>query len=435
MTDSTKIYQDEKSYIAEISNLSYSSAGVARFDGKVAFIPYTVTGDVVKFTVERDRKTYLDGKLKEILKSSPHRRTYPCPYFGNCGGCQWQHINYNYQVISKKNITKDILERIGRIANPDVSDTYTAGGEWNYRQRVRFQVGLEKNEICLGFNVYNSNKVVDIDNCYILKKPVVEVLKELKKYKNELRGILDFEIYYSSKENNFVFSGKAKEDNFNPSNLKKVSEIFKGGIVRTKKGRVFTLKDPYLTYSIELNRLSYNLKVYADGFIQANPEVNAVILNSIADYLGDNYQSATMLELFSGSGNFSFLFSKLCKYVVAVEGNNSSFRALEENIAKNNILNIHPIRAGVRDEVLKMFNNKRSFDLVFLDPPRIGAKEIMPYIPKFNPKIIIYLSCNPTTLARDIQTLAYSGYTIEKVVPFDMFPQTFHIETMVILKR
>lgn len=211
MTDTMKIYEDEKSYIAEIANLSYSSAGVARFGGKVAFIPYTVTGDVVKFTVERDRKTYLEGNLKEILKSSPHRRTYPCQYFGKCGGCQWQHINYNYQVISKKNITKDILERIGKISNPSITDTYIAGNEWNYRQRVRFQVGWEKGEVCLGFNVYNSNKVVDIDTCYILKKSIVDILKEVRRFKNDLKGILDFEIYYSPKEDNFVFSGKTKE--------------------------------------------------------------------------------------------------------------------------------------------------------------------------------------------------------------------------------
>lgn len=433
MTDTMKIYEDEKSYIAEIANLSYSSAGVARFGGKVAFIPYTVTGDVVKFTVERDRKTYLEGNLKEILKSSPHRRTYPCQYFGKCGGCQWQHINYNYQVISKKNITKDILERIGKISNPSITDTYIAGNEWNYRQRVRFQVGWEKGEVCLGFNVYNSNKVVDIDTCYILKKSIVDILKEVRRFKNDLKGILDFEIYYSPKEDNFVFSGKTKDENFNINNLKKISELFKGGIIRTKTGKSFSIKEPYLNYFIDSN--GYNLKVYADGFIQANPEVNAVILNSMSEYLSDNYKESTILELFAGSGNFTFLFSRFCKYVVAVEGNNSSFRALEENITRNNVLNIYPIRASVKDEVIKMFNNKRTFDMVFLDPPRVGAKEIIPYIPKFNPKVIIYLSCNPTTLARDIQTLIFSGYKIEKVIPFDMFPQTFHIETMVILKR
>lgn len=434
MTDSLKVY-DDKYYIAEITNLSYSSAGVARFGGKVAFIPYTVTGDIVKFSIERDRKTYIDGKLLEILKSSPYRRIYPCPYFGKCGGCQWQHINYNYQVLAKKNITKDILERIGKIASPEINDTSIAGNEWGYRQRVRFQVGLERDEVSLGFNIYSSNKVVDIDNCYILKKPIVDILKETRRFKNELKGILDFEVYYSDREDNFVFSGKAKDDGFNPSNISNISKLYKGGFVKTKKGRLYAIKDPFLIYQVELDRLSYKLKVYADGFIQANPEVNSVILNTISDYLGDKYQSSTMLELFSGSGNFTFLFSKLCKYVVAVEGNNSSFRALEENIAKNNILNIHPIRGSVKDEVIRMFNNKRSFDIVFLDPPRIGAKEIIPYIPKFNPKIIIYLSCNPTTLARDIQTLTFSGYNIEKVVPFDMFPQTFHIETMAILKK
>lgn len=428
-----KVQDIDNSYIAEISNLSYSSAGVARFGGKVTFIPYTVTGDVVRFTIKRDRKTYLEGSVVEILKSSVYRRTYPCQYFSKCGGCQWQHVAYNYQVISKKNITKDILERIGKISNPSVSDTQIAGGEWNYRQRVRFQVGMDKGDVSLGFNIYNSNKVVDIENCYILKKPIVELLKEIRSYKNDLIGILDLEIYYSPKDDNFIFAGKAKNDDFNPQKLTKFFSFFKGGIIKTKKGKILTIKEPYLNYSVNTNKYSYNLKVYADGFIQANAEVNNLILQTLEEYLSND--NDTLLELFAGSGNFTFLFSKLCKYVVAIEGNVSSYMALEENIAKNNILNIYPINANVNDEVIKLFNSKRTFDIVFLDPPRVGAKEIMPYIPKFNPKTIIYLSCNPTTLARDLQTLIFNNYKIEKVIPFDMFPQTFHIETLVILKR
>ncbi len=435
MKNDPKKIKGDQIGMAEIKNLSYSSAGVARTEGKVVFIPYTVTGDIVKFQVLKDKKTYLEGGLLEILKSSAYRRPAPCPYFGRCGGCQWQHIDYNYQIQSKNQITKDIIKRIGRIAEPKVMETIISGGEWSYRQRMRFQIGLDKEDIVFGFNIYNSNKVVDITNCLIAKKPIVELLSTIRQYKNELFDVLDFEIYYSPYEDSFIFSGKTKEQNYNPGRLKNILNLFKGGIIKSKKGVVASYKEPYLNYLVENSQCSYTLKIYADGFIQANSEVNRAILDRLADFFGDRYKDQTILELFAGSGNFTFLFSKLFKYVLAVEGNQLSVRALDENVIKNNINNVHTVRANISNEVIKLFNSHRSFDVIFLDPPRTGAGDIIPYLPKFNPRVIIYLSCNPATLARDLKTLSYSGYRIESIIPFDMFPQTFHIENMAILTK
>lgn len=424
----------EETYVGEIKSLSYSASGVARVGGKVVFIPHTVTGDVVKFAVEQDKKTYADGRLMEVLKSSPHRRAAPCPYFGKCGGCQWQHVVYPHQIQSKKTITKDLIERIGGVKNPPVSDAHSSGNEWNYRQRVRFQIGRKRDEVSFGFAVFNSKEVVDVESCQIVKKPIAELIKKIRKYKHELDKFYDFEVYYSEKEEKFMFSGLAREKSAF-GDLKNIPGFFKGGVVVDKITKAYhTVGEPFLNYAVNTTLAAYNLKVYADGFIQANPEVNELILNVMGEQL-EGAGEMKILELYAGPGNFSIFFGKIFKHVVAVEGEPSSFKALEENIIKNRALNVAPVKAGVYDEVVRLFNKQKQFDVIFLDPPRIGAKDIMPFLPKLNPRTILYLSCNPSTLARDIQTLSFSGYELVKVIPFDMFPQTFHIEALAILRK
>lgn len=419
--------------ITEIKSLSYSASGVARHEGKVVFIPYTVSGDIVRFSISLDKKTYADGNLEEVLKSSPYRRLAPCQYFKKCGGCQWQHIAYNYQLQAKRDITRDLIERIGGVKKPNVTELYNSGIEWNYRQRVRFQTGFKDSKLCFGFAVYGSNEVVDIENCHIVQKPIVELLKELRTQKDALKNFYDFEIYYSD-EGNFVFSATARE-NFTKDNLGQLFSFFKGGVIFEKKTKkVITVNDPTITYTIKNICEDYTLKIQAGGFIQSNPYVNELMLNVLYREMEKN-KNKVILELYAGSGNFSILLSKLFKHVVAVEGDAFSFRALEENLPKNRIINVTPVKANVYDEVLKYFNKKRNFDTIFLDPPRIGAKEIMPFLTKFNAENIFYLSCNPSTLARDIKILSDGGYTLTKVIPFDMFPQTFHVECLAILTK
>ncbi len=423
----------KESPVAEIKSLSYSASGVARYEGKVVFIPYTVTGDVVRFSISHDKKTYADGKLEEVLKSSPYRRPAPCRYFEKCGGCQWQHVEYNYQIHAKKNIVRDLMERIGSIKNPILSETYNAGGEWHYRQRVRFQAGYTDGQPCFGFAIYGSQDVVKVENCHIVQKPIDDLLSKLSAMSEATRHFYDFEVYYSD-EGNFIFSAVAREG-WDKEALKELLPLFKGGIVSEKGSRrVYSYNEPHLTYTIKNSLGDYRLKILAGGFVQANPYVNELIVNVIAqELLG--FKDKMLLELYAGSGNFTIPLSRIFKHLIAVEGEPFSFRALEENIPKNRVINVMPVRANVYDEVLRYFNKKRQFDVIFLDPPRIGAKEIMPFLPKFNASRIVYLSCNPSTLARDVKILNNGGYKLSRLIPFDMFPQTFHIETLAILDK
>lgn len=423
----------KESTIAKIECLSYSASGVARHEGKVIFIPYTVTGDVVKFSIKEDRKTYADGKLEEVLKSSPYRRIAPCPYFERCGGCQWQHVQYPYQLQSKKMITKGLIERIGSVKNVNISDACSANGEWNYRQRVRFQVGFTEGKPCFGFAIYGSNEVVDIESCHVVQKPIGELIKQLTANKDAIKNFYDFEVYYSD-EGSFTFSATARE-NWTQKSAEDLFPLFKGGVITEKRTRkVYQVKEPYLTYTIKNSMGDFKLKVLAGGFVQANPYVNELILNVLVENLS-GYKEKLLLELYSGSGNFTVPLSKLFRHVVAVEGDNFSFSALEENLPKNKVINVSPVKSNVYEEVLRYFNKKREFNVIFLDPPRIGAKEVMPFLPKLNAERIVYLSCNPSTLARDVKVLCNAGYSLTKLIPFDMFPQTFHIECLAILDK
>ncbi len=421
--------------IGKVESLSYSSFGVLKNEGKVVFVPYTVTGDVISFSIEKEKKTFSEGKLIEILNSSPYRRKPLCPYFGKCGGCQWQHVVYEHQLFSKKQIVKDLFERIGKLYQPLVEDIIPSDSEWYYRNRVRFQVGKAMDKtINLGFSVYNSNEVVDIENCFIVKKPIVELLKKMRNYKTELQGMYDFEVYYSEAEEQYIFYGITKDITaFN--NVRRLPELFKGGILYDKKTkRSITIKSPFLNYKIKAENISYDLKINAGGFIQANESINAKIISTLLNEFGD-YKEMKLLELYAGSGNFTIPLSKVFKQVIAVEGSGVSAQALEENVHKFNAMNVITIKNDVENEVIKSFNLKKKYDVILIDPPRIGAKDIITYLPRLGAHTIAYLSCNPATLARDLQILVNNGFSLEKVIPFDMFPQTFHIESLAILRR
>ncbi len=421
-------------HIGSIENLSYSSYGVLKNNGKVIFIPYTVTGDVISYKLLKDKKTFSEGRLIEILNSSPYRRKPLCPYFGMCGGCQWQHVKYEYQLLSKKKITADLLERIGKIGAPPVQEINAAESEWNYRNRVRFQIGVAKNNVNFGFTVYNTNEVVDIETCYIVKKPIAELLKKIRMLKEELVGLFDFEVYYSELEDNYIFYGITR--NLTAlNNIRRIPDLFKGGIFFDKKSkRSLNIKSPFLNYSLKTINSNYSLKIMAGGFLQANQLVNTKILNTLIEEFS-NCKDLKLLELYAGCGNFTIPLSKLFKHVVAVEGSHISIQALEENLYRNNIINVVAIKNDVKEEVIKNFNLKKTYDVVFIDPPRVGAKEIVTYLPHLGVNTVVYLSCNPSTLARDLQILINSGFALEKVIPFDMFPQTFHIEVLAILRR
>lgn len=424
----------EISHIGRVENLSYSSYGVLKNDGKVIFIPYTVTGDVISYKLLRDKKTFSEGRLIEILNSSPYRRKPLCPYFEKCGGCQWQHVKYDYQLLSKKKITGDLLERIGKINEPPIKEINAGESEWYYRNRVRFQIGVARNDINFGFAVYNSNEVVDIETCYIVKKPIVELIKRIRELKTELSGLYDFEIYYSEVEDNFIFYGITRSVTA-LNNIRRLPELFKGGIFFDKKSRrSVAIKTPSLNYSLKTINSEHNIKVTAGGFLQANQFVNTRILNTLIEEFS-NCKDKKLLELYAGCGNFTIPLSKLFKHVVTVEGSPISVQAMEENLYKNGIINVVAVKNDVKEEVIKNFHLKKTYDVVFIDPPRIGAKEIVNYLPHLGVSTIAYLSCNPSTLARDLQILINSGFTLEKVIPFDMFPQTFHIETLAILRR
>jgi 23S rRNA (uracil1939-C5)-methyltransferase len=422
------------SHIGTVENLTYSSYGVLKNDGKVIFVPYTVAGDVISYKLLKDKKTFSEGKLIEVLNSSPYRRKPLCPYFGKCGGCQWQHVKYEYQLQSKKRITADLLERIGKINEPPVMEINAGESEWYYRNRVRFQIGVAKSSVNLGFAVYNSNEVVDIETCYIVKKPIVELLKKIRELKDELVGLYDLEVYYSEKEENFIFYGITRSITA-LNKIRKLPELFKGGIFFDKKTkRSVNIKMPSLNYFLKTAIDNYSIKITAGGFLQANQYVNTLILNTLFEEL-ENSKDLKLLELYAGCGNFTVTLSKLFKHVVAVEGSHVSVQALEENLYRNNIKNVVTVRNDVKEEVVKNFHLKKKYDVIFIDPPRIGAKEVVTYLPHLGASKIIYLSCNPSTMARDIQMLVNAGFNLEKVIPFDMFPQTFHIETLSILRR
>ena len=358
-----------------IKDLDYYGRGVAK-DNKTIFVKNALPGEEVEIRYTKEKKDFDEAVTTNVVKHSKNRRIVKCPYYELCGGCNIMHMDYDYQLEFKKNKIKNIIKRF---ANLDVDLNIEPSNEYNYRNKIT----LHNNGI-LGYKKDSSNEIVPIEKCLIAKEEINEYLKSIKEYNDE--------------------------------------EL----IIRTNdKGKIISnLKDEYLVE--EINGLKFRIDI--NSFFQ----VNNYICSKVFDFIEDNIDETNVaLDLYSGVGTLSILASKNAKKVYSIEVNNSSYNNALENIKLNNISNISLMHGKVENEINKI---KEKVDLIITDPPRSGMDSLtIETILKMLPKKIIYMSCEPSTLARDLNLLK-ENYELKKVKAFDMFPNTYHVETVCILK-
>ncbi len=416
----------------EITALSYGPYGIGRINGQVVMIPRTVPGDRVKVRIRAPRKHYSIGEMVELLETSSHRRSPPCPHARECGGCPWQQVDYESQLQAKQRSVDDALKRIGKIEAFELRPIIPSPAEFHYRRRLRFQCDPERR---LGFFRAFSHDLVEIRSCPIGEEPTNSLIPALRSWLQRLQTLPDqVEIVAGDQAGELVvvFFGPepftAVDDATCRSLLEEEPRLC-GIVARGRERR--TWGQTRLTVMAEDG---INLFVEADVFIQVNRAGNTAVVRELVA-AGGFSTSDRVLELYSGAGNFTLPLAKRAGQIVAVEGHRASIECGKRSAQLNAFANIRWIAADVPAAAAKLRQKGETFSKIVLDPPRTGAKGLERELAAFGAERILYVSCNPATLARDVSALARHGYKLRMVQPIDLFPQTYHVETLAVLTR
>ena len=415
----------------DIDRLSYGPYGIGRDSGKAVMVPHTAPGDQVAVRIVESKPRYDVGAITRLISPSPLRQTPPCPYFTACGGCSWQHLRYEAQLKAKQQSIVDALQRIGKLADFELKPIVPAPKEYHYRRRIRLQVGTNN---MLGFFGTASHQLVEIRSCLIADERLNNALELLRDWIRRLRTAVEYvEIVAGDQPAEVVavigaVTSFASADESICEGLTRESETIRGLILSGANWRR-TWGQTAITIALGAD---LSLMVDADVFTQVNAAANLQMLQALLGAAQFN-RSDRVLELYCGAGNFTLSIAQQADEVIGVDGDRSAIRHGKLSAQKNNLTNIRWTCAPVPKAVAEFRRRREEFTKIILDPPRAGAKEIAASLPGLNPSRIVYVSCNPTTLARDLAELAKRGYRLQMVQPCDFFPQTFHVETLAVL--
>jgi len=401
-----------KSFDLQLEKLTYGGNAIGRLpDNRAVFVPFGLPGERVRIRLTEERKNFARGEIVEILDSSSDRILARCRHFGECGGCHYQNLPYDKQLQAKTNILIDQLKRIGKIENPPVQKIVACPEPWNYRNNMQFS--LDKSGK-LGFQAPHSNKLVPITECHLPETSI-----------NEIWPQLDFESDTNiervslrtgtNKDLMLILESESPE----PPEL----EIEAGvSVTHIYEENTVVLAGDDHTFMRVLDR---DFKVSAASFFQVNTVMAEKMVKHLITKLPMT-QSTTLLEMYCGVGLFSAFLAPHCETVIGVESSDSSCEDFTVNLDEFDNVELYE---GNAEDVIPHLEVKP--DIVLVDPPRSGLdKAVIDGILKSSPSLIAYISCDPSTLARDAARLISGGYKLKEVTPFDLFPQTHHIESI-----
>ena len=416
----------------DIERMSYGPYGIGRHNGRVFMVPYTGPGDRIVARVAQDHERFSIAEIVRIISPSAARRPAPCPAFGFCGGCSWQHISYATQLQAKQQSVDDALCRIGKLDGYELRPIIPSPQEYGYRRRIRLQVGPGGT---LGFFSASSHDLVQIESCGIAAPALNECLPALKRWVRRIGTALnEIELVSADEAYRLIVAARASGP-FPPADEAACAELVARegiqGLLLRGPGWQKRWGETQVDFEIAPGM---TLKANADVFMQVNAAGNRLMLGSLLS-LAEFRPDERVLELFSGCGNFTIPIARRTAAVVAVEADAQAVADGKRNAQRNGIANVRWIRASAPKALADLKRRSAQFTKVVLDPPRAGAKKITADIARMDPTKIVYISCNPATLARDLAALVKFGYNLGVVQPIDLFPQTFHVEAIALLNR
>lgn len=402
-----------------IERIVPGGAGLAFAEGLTIFVPLTAPGDKARVRVSEKKKQVAFAELVQVLEPAPARQTPPCPHFGNCGGCDFQQLNYSAQLAAKVEIIRDSLRRIGKINWQAEIPIVPSPDVLNYRTRAQWK--RDRQTGALGYFRRNTHTVFEVETCPILSPALEKTLFELKAKQNAF--FTEAQAVSSNAEVSLRFVKNEKLSDFD-ENFYAANKDF------AEQTRAEAGENQKSAKEISLKIGEFEYRFSADTFFQVN---HALLPEFITAALKD-FAGKAALDLYCGVGLFSLPLAKKFETVAGIEGNAASIEFARKNAASAEIENAQFETALVSEWLKKEEKKLQEIDFVLLDPPRTGTeKETVEILARLKPARISYVSCNPATLARDLARLQ-DGYKIEKIEAFDFFPQTHHVETIVHLK-
>ena len=406
-------YSEAKCVEVLIERIDNFGRGLGYIDGKVCFVPNALPGEVVDVEITHSNKKFIEANVLNYITKSSERLEIKCPFYSSCGGCQFLNMSLDKENEYKTDKVKNLVKRIGGIDEDLVEDCISVN-EYNYRNKVTFHVHLNK----IGYYEEKTNTLVEIDNCMLLRDEINATIPKLKEIvEHSENNIKEIMVRCANTNSNIMvnFIGEV-------NNLDGVEDFFDDVFVNDK-------------LVVGNNLIStigrFEFKVSPKSFFQVNGKMVEVLYNEVLNYCIEN-KPENVLDLYCGTGTIGIYISDEVNRVLGIDMSTSSINNALDNREINKIKNVEFICSKVEDYIDKIIGKH---DLVVVDPPRAGLdKKTVEYLKKISSKAIIYISCDPATMARDLRELS-DTYKVTSIKPFNMFPKTYHVESVCVLER
>lgn len=450
--------EKNKDYEIYIDGFGSMGEGIGKVDNFTVFVKGAVKGEKVKAKITKVNKNFAFGRIMEIIEKSKDRTEPVCPSYKRCGGCQMQHLSYEAQLEFKKQKVIDCIERIGKIKMDSVTVHDTIGMEppYYYRNKVQLPVGEKNGEVEIGFYAERSHEIINIDKCYIQFEAANEIIKLVKEWMNKFKiqgydeatgkGTLRHIMIrkgFKTKQIMLVLVTANEALTYKKELIESITENIDGitGIIqninRKKTNVILGDKEITLWGDKEIQDYigEFKFNISSKSFFQVNPVQTEKLYAAALKYAGLT-GNEVVFDAYCGTGTISLFLSQNAKMVYGVEIIPEAIENAKINAAQNKVTNAEFIVGKSEEEIPKLIERGIKPEVVVVDPPRKGCEKVLlESIASAEPRTIVYVSCDPATLGRDLGILSELGYEVKEVQPVDMFPATGHVETVVKIYR
>ncbi|TYS67783.1 23S rRNA (uracil(1939)-C(5))-methyltransferase RlmD [Sutcliffiella horikoshii] len=448
--------QKNEYYDVTVQDLTHDGAGVAKIDGFPIFVQNALPDEEIKVKIIKVKKGYAFGRIEEIHKTSPFRVDAPCPIYKQCGGCQLQHLSYEGQLVAKQKQVKDVLQRIGHLKDVPVHPVLGMDNNpWRYRNKAQVPIGEREGGLIAGFYQQRSHEIIDMKECLIqqeINDRVVQTVRKIcdkhgvrayneKTHKGVLRhvmaryGLVTGEVMVVLITRTPDIPNRRAIVEEITAALPEVKSVVQN--VNTKKTNVIFGDETRVLWG---NEYIYDFigdikfAISARSFYQVNPEQTKVLYDKALEY-AELTGEESVIDAYCGIGTISLFLAQKAKKVFGVEIVPEAIEDAKRNAELNEITNAQFAVGEAEVVIPKWYKEGNTADVLVVDPPRKGCDEaLLQTILEMKPKKVVYVSCNPATLARDLRVLEDGGYQTVEVQPVDMFPHTVHVEAVALIK-